>query len=80
MTDAMRRLVEKIAEITRRPSEDVRGDRPLRELVQDSFSLVEMVIELQETFSVQINQSDFARVVTVGDLITLFESRLSATP
>jgi acyl carrier protein len=39
-----------------------------------------MVIELQETFSVQINQSDFARVVTVGDLIALFESRLSAAP
>lgn len=78
MTDVVRRLAEKIAEITRRPKEDVRGDRLLRELVQDSFSLVEMVIELQETFSVQINQSDFASVVTVGDLITLFESRISA--
>ena len=78
MTDATRRLTDKIAEITRRPREDVRSDRLLRELVQDSFSLVEMVIELQEEFSVQVSQSDFAGVVTVGDLMALFESRLSA--
>jgi acyl carrier protein len=78
MTDATRRLTDKIAEITRRPREDVRSDRLLRELVQDSFSLVEMVIELQEEFSVQVSQSDFAGVVTVGDLMALFESRLPA--
>lgn len=78
MTDATRRLTDKIAEITRRPREDVRTDRLLRELVQDSFSLVEMVIELQEEFSVQVSQSDFSGVVTVGDLMALFESRLPA--
>jgi acyl carrier protein len=78
MTDATRRLTDKIAEITRRPREDVRTERLLRELVQDSFSLVEMVIELQEEFAVQVSQSDFAGVVTVGDLMALFESRLPA--
>jgi acyl carrier protein len=73
-------IIEKIAEITRHPVEDVRMDRPLRELVPDSFGLVEMAIELQEIYPIQVDQTVFATVHTVGDLTRLIVSRMLAAP
>jgi len=69
-------IVKKIAEITRRPVEEIRLERPLRELVHDSFGLVEMVVELQESYSIQVSQADFASVQTVRDLTRLISERL----
>lgn len=46
----------------------------LTDLVTESFILVEMVIELQEEFSVRLVQEDLKHVKTVGDLIQVFES------
>lgn len=72
-------IIKKIAELTRRGEADVRHDRALRELVHDSFALVELVVGLQDEFNVQLSHKDFAHVVTVQDLTTLIGSRLSAT-
>ena len=47
----------------------------LTDLVQESFALVEMVIDLQETFSVRFGQDDLNKVKTVGDLVALVRSR-----
>jgi acyl carrier protein len=37
--------------------------------VQESFSLVEMIIELQEQFPIRLSQEDLRAVRTVGDLL-----------
>lgn len=48
----------------------------LTDLVNSSFLLVEMVIELQEEFAVRFQQADLADVNTVGDLLDLVVSRI----
>ncbi len=66
----------KIAELLKVPEARVEGEAVLKELVTDSFLLVEMVIELQEVFDVRLVQDDLREVQTVTDLTTLFLSRL----
>ena len=66
----------KIAELLKVSAERVEGEAILKELVTDSFLLVEMVIELQEVFGIRLVQDDLRDVHTVADLTTLFLSRL----
>lgn len=44
----------------------------LKNLVQDSFLLVELVMGLQEDFGVRVMQDDLREVRTAGDLIQVF--------
>lgn len=71
------RIRGEIAKFVKKPAEKVADATVLTDLVQESFVLVEMVIDLQETFSVRFGQEDLARVRTVGDLIGLIASRSS---
>ena len=73
------RVSIKLAELTKRNVKDIGADKPLRELVHDSFALVEVMVDLQEEFGLQLSQEDFADVVTVGDLTALIESRVDRT-
>ncbi len=49
----------------------------LTDLVNSSFLLVEMVIELQEEFDVRFQQADMNEVATVGQLLDLVDSRMT---
>ncbi|RMI29440.1 4'-phosphopantetheinyl transferase superfamily protein [Nocardia stercoris] len=46
----------------------------VRDLVGDSFALVEMIIDVQEEFDVIFTQSQLGTVQTLGDLVTLLQS------
>jgi len=67
-----------IAKFLRKPPAKVGDAVALMDLVQESFVLVEMVIDLQETFSVRFGQADLSAVKTVGDLIDLVGRRVRA--
>jgi acyl carrier protein len=67
-----------IAAFVKKPPSKVGDDVALMDLVQESFVLVEMVIELQESFSVRFGQQDLSAVKSVGDLIELVERRARA--
>ncbi len=71
------RVRDKIAEILGHTSEVVLDDAELTSLVNSSFLLVEMVIELQEEFDVRFQQVDMNEVATVGQLLDLVESRMT---
>jgi acyl carrier protein len=71
------RVIKKIAQLVRRPVEDVREDRQLRELVQDSFMLVEIVVDLEEELGVHLSHEDFAKIVTVRDLLNLIAGQMT---
>ncbi len=70
------RVRDKIAEILGHTSEIVVDDVVLTDLVNSSFLLVEMVIELQEEFDVRFQQVDMNEVATVGQLLDLVDSRM----
>lgn len=75
MSKSEQDIKAKIAELLNIPEERVEGEVVLKELVTDSFLLVEMVIELQEVFGVQLVQDDLREVRTVSDLTTKFLSK-----
>ena len=77
MIDA-EKVRQAIAAFLKKPAEKVLDPVPLADLVTESFVLVEMVIELQESFGVRFNQEDLNKVKTVGDLLGLIESRASS--
>jgi len=67
----------RIAEVLGHTMELTANDEVLTDLVNSSFLLVEMVIELQEEFEVRFQQADMNEVKTVGDLLELVDSRMS---
>lgn len=70
------RVRDKIAEILGHTSQIVVDDVVLTDLVNSSFLLVELVIELQEEFDVRFQQVDMNKVATVGQLLDLVDSRM----
>lgn len=72
------KIREKMAEVLGRESSAIEDDAELASLVNSSFVLVELVIELQEEFDVRFNQADMNEVTTVHDLIKLIENRVSS--
>ena len=68
----------RIAEVLNIPADRISEEISLKDLVSDSFLLVEMAIELQEDFRVRFSQEDLKVVHTVQDLIALIEIKLSS--
>ncbi len=66
-------VVERIAGFLGQPIEKFGDEASLTDLVNDSFVLVEMVIELQEEFGVSFGHEELKDVKTVGDLGRLIE-------
>ncbi len=62
---------EAIAEFLGRPPAEVAPDAELRDLVEESFVLVELVVELQEIFAIQLHGQDLQGVKTVRQLVDL---------
>ncbi len=68
-------IYKEIARLTHRKLETIQDDVPLRNLVAESFVLIEIMIELQETYGVIIQQQDMLGIQTVGDLVQLVLSK-----
>jgi acyl carrier protein len=72
-----------IAELLKQPEARVTDAAILAELALDSFALVDMVIELQDSLGMRFEHEEFRGVSTVGDLLRLIEAKASmsaATP
>lgn len=66
---------QRIAEILGLETDRCTPDAVLRDLVVDSFRLVELAIELQEDFAVRFTQDDLNLVHRVEDLENLVAQR-----
>jgi acyl carrier protein len=75
--DTREAAIQKMAEVLGQKPESISDDAVLTSLVNSSFVLVEMVIELQEEFGVRFQQADLNGITTVGQLIALIESRVA---
>ncbi len=62
----------RMAEILNQPIEALDDEVILTSLVNNSFILVELIIELQEEYDVLFGQEDMKGVSNVGQLIALF--------
>lgn len=70
-----REVTARMASVLRLPEERITGEAALKDLVAESFLLVELAIELQEELDVRFSQEDLKEVVTVSDLVALIERR-----
>ena len=69
------RVLDRVAEVLRRPRAMVSMDTELSQLAADSFVLVELVLELQAEFRVRFDHDDVQGLRTVGDVVDLVEAR-----
>ena len=68
----------RMAEILNLPVETLADGAVLTSLVNSSFILVELIIELQEEYGVLFGQAEMQQVSTVGELIDLFRNRMNS--
>jgi acyl carrier protein len=70
-TEAVR---ERIAELLAVPVAEVTPPTPVRNLVRESFMLVELVIDLQEEYGTYFTQDELREIETIGQLIDLLRT------
>lgn len=54
---------------------EVKADSKLRSLATDSLELLNLSLELEEEFGIDISDEDMHRFSTVGDVISYLEKR-----
>jgi len=64
-----------MARFLKRKPESLDENALLLELVQESFLLVEMIMELQDQFPIRLSQEDLRAVRTVGDLLGMLAAK-----
>jgi acyl carrier protein len=69
-----------IAGFLRLPLEKVGPDKLLLELVNESFLLIQMIVELQEHLHIRLMQDDLLQVKSVADLIAVVKAKQTVAP
>jgi acyl carrier protein len=67
-------VLDRIAELLVVPASELAPQTPIRELVRESFMLVELVIDLQEEFGTYFSQEDLREIGTIGELVALLQA------
>jgi acyl carrier protein len=70
-------IKQQLAEFTKIPLARIDDDAAITDLVSDSFMLVEMLLILQDHFSIELEQEDLEEVVTVAQLIDLVKKKMT---
>lgn len=71
-------VVKVIAEVLSKRQDSIKPEMSLKELVEDSFDLVEMVMTLKDHFQVAVVATEFDQIKTVGDLVTYLDNKVKA--
>jgi acyl carrier protein len=69
--DTTEAVIQRIAELVAVPVAVVSPQTPIRDLVRESFMLVELVIDLQEEYDTYFTQDELREIETIGQLIDL---------
>lgn len=68
-------FIDRFAAALGRSRDSIDPTIPMRDLVVDSFELVDVLVRLQEELNVRIFQEDLVGIETVNDLKGVFESK-----
>ncbi len=71
-----RRVKQALGQSLARKPEELADEILLKNLVAESFALIETVIDLQEELGIRLLQEDLRHVETVGDLVRVCAERL----
>jgi acyl carrier protein len=70
------KIKQALGDSLKRKPEDLDDDIVLKDLVAESFALIETVINLQEDLGIRLVQDDLRDVQTVGDLVQVCARQL----
>jgi acyl carrier protein len=71
-------VVTVMAEVLSKKKSDIQPQMELKELVEDSFDLVEMVMTLKDHFQVAVVATEFDQIKTVQDLVAYLDKKVKA--
>ena len=71
-------IKQKLADFTKIPLARIEDHVEITDLVSDSFMLVEMMLLLQEEFTIELEQEDLEDVITVAHLVNLVQEKTTA--
>ncbi len=70
------KVIELISQQLNKPVEEITADKEVvKDLGADSLDVVEMLMSLEEEFSIAVPEEDAVNIKTVGDIIELIESK-----
>ncbi len=70
------KVIELISQQLNKPIEEITEDKEVvKDLGADSLDVVEMLMSLEEEFSITVPEEDAVNIKTVGDIIKLIESK-----
>ena len=78
------RIVKLVTEILERqlgldPAKIVSDANIVHDLGADTLDTVEILMDIEETFQIEIRDEDFEKVATVGDVVAYLEAHLPAS-
>lgn len=71
-------VVKVMADVLSKRPDQIQPTMSLKELVEDSFDLVEMVMTLKDHFQVAVVATEFDQIKTVADLVTYLDKKVQA--
>lgn len=74
--DTMKKIKEIIGRQTDIDEEKLNENTTLDDVVADSLDIVEMLMEIEEAFDIDIPDSDAEKLTTVGELCAYIDERL----
>ena len=70
------KVIELISQQLNKPIEEITVEKEVvKDLGADSLDVVEMLMSLEEEFSITVPEEDAVNIKTVGDIINLIESK-----
>lgn len=68
-------VLERVAELLEKEPGSLTPSARVKDLVSDSFLIIEMALELEEVYGVEFEADDVATMETLGDLVELLRRR-----
>lgn len=66
-------IIGKLAELIDLPTEEIKPISDIRALIDDSLAFVELIMELENTYDINITDTDIAHCRSVQDLIGVIQ-------
>ena len=73
--DTMKKIKEIISRQTDIDEDTLTEDTTMEEITSDSLDIVEMLMDVEETFDVDISDEDAKKLTTIGELCTYIDDR-----
>lgn len=70
----MERIINIISDRFDIDKKSINADTSFDEINADSIDLVDLVMEIEDDFSIEIKDEDFETIKTIGDLVDLIDS------